>query len=84
MRTCLESSTMSILVNGSPTQEFKPQKGLRQEDSLAPFLFLIVADDLTGVIRQAETNNMLDNVEVGDRQMILCSSTKLAHKVFFW
>ena len=29
IKNCLKSSTISILVNGSPTGEFKPEKGLR-------------------------------------------------------
>jgi len=41
IKICLESSSISVLVNGSPTVEFKPKKGLRQGDSLASFLFLI-------------------------------------------
>ena len=44
IRACLESATVSVLVNGSPTEEFKPKRGLRQGDSLTPFLFLIVVE----------------------------------------
>ena len=29
IRACLESATISVLVNGSPTKEFKPSRGLR-------------------------------------------------------
>jgi len=32
IRVCLESATVSVLVNGSPTKEFKPTRGLRQGD----------------------------------------------------
>nr|GEV27293.1 arginyl-tRNA synthetase, class Ic [Tanacetum cinerariifolium] len=35
--TCLRSTSMSILVNGSPTEEFGIEKGVRQGDPLSPF-----------------------------------------------
>lgn len=46
---CLRSARVSVLVNGSPSEEFGMGRGLRQGDSLAPFLFLIVAEGLNGI-----------------------------------
>ncbi|KAJ0428711.1 putative RNA-directed DNA polymerase [Helianthus annuus] len=43
----------SVLVNGSPTQEFDCHRGLRQGDPLSPFLFLFAMEALTGVIKEA-------------------------------
>lgn len=37
MRACIRSSTMSVLVNNSPTDKFHMFCGLRQGDPLAPF-----------------------------------------------
>ena len=32
VKGCMVSSTVSVLINGSPTEEFKPSRGLRQGD----------------------------------------------------
>jgi len=39
VKGCLISSSVSVLVNGSPSEEFKPTRGLRQGDPLAPCYF---------------------------------------------
>ncbi len=65
LKGCLESASVSVLVNGSPTREFLPRKGLRQGDPLAPFLFLIVAEGLAGVTREVEEKKLIDSLEVG-------------------
>lgn len=64
-KECMESSTISVLVNGTPTQEFKPTRGLRQGDPTAAFLFIIVAEGLAGLVRQAVKNKLLEGVKVG-------------------
>ncbi|GJZ38408.1 RNA-directed DNA polymerase, eukaryota, reverse transcriptase zinc-binding domain protein [Tanacetum coccineum] len=43
---CLRTSRGSVLVNGSPTEEFQFFKGLKQGDPLAPFLFILVMESL--------------------------------------
>nr|GEV91183.1 RNA-directed DNA polymerase, eukaryota [Tanacetum cinerariifolium] len=46
IQTCLNSSRGSILVNGSPTEEFQFFKGLKQGDPLSPFLFILIMESL--------------------------------------
>lgn len=46
IKGCLCSASASVLVNGSPTKEFRMERGLRQGDHLSPFLLLIVAEAL--------------------------------------
>ncbi|GJS59071.1 RNA-directed DNA polymerase, eukaryota, reverse transcriptase zinc-binding domain protein [Tanacetum coccineum] len=46
IQCCLKSSRGSILVNGSPTEEFQFFKGLKQGDPLSPFLFILIMESL--------------------------------------
>ena len=69
IRACLTSASISILVNGSPTSEFKPQRGLRQGDPLAPLLFDLVAEGLTGLMREAVSQNCFRSFLVGKHKV---------------
>ena len=51
IKNCLETSSVLVLVNSNPPTMFIPEKSLRQGDPLAPFIFLIVAEGLAGVVR---------------------------------
>ncbi|KAK2372487.1 hypothetical protein QL285_073613 [Trifolium repens] len=53
MKACVCVGSLSVLVNGSPTEEVKIKRGLKQGDSLAPLLFLLVAEGLGGLMRKA-------------------------------
>lgn len=69
---CLQSSFTSVLVNGSPTKKFYAQKGLRQGD-LTWFLFLVVAEGLSGMLREAKAKGLYPGVGIrgGDLKVLL-------------
>lgn len=62
----MDSSSVSVLVNGSPIEKFKREKELRQGDPLAPFLFLIVAEGLGGLVRRAVNQELFKGYVVGE------------------
>nr|KAJ0212924.1 hypothetical protein LSAT_V11C400160660 [Lactuca sativa] len=50
---CLTSAGASVLVNGSPTEEFPITKGVRPGDPLSSFLFIIVMEGLNIALKSA-------------------------------
>jgi hypothetical protein len=69
IHACVFHSSMSVLVNGSPTADFNVGKGLRQGDPLSPFLFLIVVEGLLGFMRKEVENNSFHGYKVSDNIM---------------
>ncbi|CAL0321669.1 unnamed protein product [Lupinus luteus] len=69
IKSCLQSNSVSILVNGFPTREFYMARGLRQGDSLAPFLFLIVLEGLAGIMRSTMTKKIFKGYLVGKNEV---------------
>jgi hypothetical protein len=65
IRACIFESTMSVLVNGSPTEDFKVGRGLRQGDPLSPFLFLIAAEGLAAMMSRAVALGKFKGYHVG-------------------
>lgn len=51
---CLNLAYSSVIVNGSPTKEFKVQQGLHQGDPLSPFRFIIAVEALHVTLQQAK------------------------------
>ena len=50
----VSSTNFAVLMNGMATHFFKGQRGIRQGCPLSPFLFLIIADDLSRLLRKVE------------------------------
>ncbi|KAL8469170.1 hypothetical protein ACS0TY_032119 [Phlomoides rotata] len=71
IKGCVEMTSASVLVNGSPTTEFKLEKGPRQGDSLSPFLFLIIAEGLNMLMERAVALNMAEGASVGKDKVII-------------
>jgi hypothetical protein len=69
IRACVCYGNLSVLVNGCPTEEVNIQRGLKQGDPLAPFLFLLVVEGLSGLVRSAEARGLYHGVKVGNSDL---------------
>nr|GEX29537.1 hypothetical protein [Tanacetum cinerariifolium] len=64
--SCLSSSSISVLINGSPSKEFKMERGLHQGDPLSPFLFLLVAEALQVAVVEACNRGIYKGVHLAE------------------
>ena len=78
IKECVSTSTTSILVNGSPTDEFPLQRGLRQGDPLSPFLFLLASEGLNVLMNSMVENNLYTGYEVGTYNSVVVSHLQFA------
>jgi len=62
--SCVTSVKYNVRFNGMETDVFTPSRGLRQGDPLSPYLFLLVAEGLSSMLRGAETRGELEGVKV--------------------
>ncbi|XP_071740916.1 uncharacterized protein [Rutidosis leptorrhynchoides] len=65
IKSCLSSTSISILINGSPTDQLFPERGVRQGDPLSPFLFIIASEGLNFLLNQAVNNSIIQGVNIG-------------------
>ncbi|XP_045789438.1 uncharacterized protein LOC123884396 [Trifolium pratense] len=77
IRECVGTATASVLVNGNPTDEFPPERGLRQGDPLSPFLFLLAAEGLNVLMEAIVTHNFFTGFRIGESD-----STSVSHLQF--
>ncbi|XP_026417281.1 uncharacterized protein LOC113312760 [Papaver somniferum] len=61
---CISTTSMAVLVNGSPGKFFKPSRGLRQGDPLSPYLFLFCMKALSRYLTHAETQQQIHGIKI--------------------
>lgn len=66
MRSCIHIASVLVLVNGSPAVEFQIEKWLRQGDPLAPFLFLVAAEQIASLMRRDSTMGLYKPFKVNE------------------
>lgn len=76
IQECLRSSYGSVLMNGSPTEEFQFFKDLKQGDPLSSFLFILIMESLHLSFTRVVDAGMFHGIALNP-------STNLSHLFFF-
>lgn len=61
---CVTSVQYNVRFNGHLLEPFSPTRGLRQGDPLSPYLFLLVADGLSNIIKSNESEGLIQPLKV--------------------
>ena len=78
MSECIGTATASVLVNGSPTEEFPMERGLRQGDPLSPFLFLLAAEGFNVLMLSVIEADLFRGYFVGSDSALCLSHLQFA------
>ena len=78
IKECVGTATTSVLVNGSPTDEFLLGRGLRQGEPLSPFLFLLAAERFNVLMDSLSRSNLFLGYQVGNNALTIVSDLQFA------
>jgi hypothetical protein len=81
IKECVCTATALILVNGSPTEEFPLERGLRQGDPLSPFLFLFAAEGLNVLMESVVERNLFTGYSIGEQDPVSVSHLQFADDI---
>lgn len=74
--SCISTVTYQVLINGQPSRVFSPERGLRQGDPLSPYLFILCANVLSGLLKREGNKQNLHGIQVAR------SAPKITHLLF--
>lgn len=61
---CVSSVKYRIKINGELSQDFSPERGLRQGNPMSPYLFLLCAEGLSALLAHAEREGRLHRIRI--------------------
>lgn len=82
----LRGGKVNVMVNGHTTDYFECRKGVRQDDPLSPYLFILVADNLNKMIQLGIQSDYLSGLgpPIKNDKPIILVADNLFGFGFFW
>lgn len=82
--SCISSSKISMLINGTKTDFFKPSRGIRQGDPLSPYTFTISMEILSKLIHHEVDCNGWDPIKISTKGPRFLKSSSLTILSYSW
>lgn len=73
---CISTVTYQFLVNGKPSRSFKHRRGIRQGDPISPYIFILCANILSGLLHNESSANLIHGL------LVARNAPKITH-IFF-
>lgn len=61
---CVTSVSHAVVINGVPSDYFRPRRGLRQGDPISPYLFILCAEVFSHLIQMEVNRNSIQGVRI--------------------
>lgn len=64
---CVSTVSHSVIINGNPSIDFCPKRGLRQGDPISPYLFILCTEVFSNLIQMEVSRKCLHDIRVCSR-----------------
>lgn len=61
---CVTSITYSVILNGHARWKFQPSRGIRKDDPISPYLFLLCVEGLSTLLDRAKQQGDIQGIKV--------------------
>jgi len=68
---CVMSVSYLVLINGLPSQPFRPGEGLRQGDPLSVYLFILCVEILSRMLVRAYNSMLVSGIKVAPFALVI-------------
>jgi hypothetical protein len=73
---CISTVSYQVLINGQPSTSFTPTRGICQGDPLSPYIFILCANVLSGLLHKEAQSHSIHGIQVAR------NAPKIMHLLF--